>query len=49
MNNGNVQMDSHPEIGLNRNYKDTLFRMLFKEPSALLELYNATAELIVYL
>lgn len=27
--------------GVNRNYKDTLFRMLFKEPHALLELYNA--------
>ena len=25
----------------NRNYKDTLFRMIFKEPEALLSLYNA--------
>lgn len=41
MNNGYVQADSQPEIGVNRNYKDTLFRMLFKEPGALLELYNA--------
>ena len=24
-----------------RNYKDTLFRMIFKEPEALLSLYNA--------
>lgn len=24
-----------------RNYKDTLFRMIFKDPEALLSLYNA--------
>lgn len=28
-------------IRANRNYKDTLFRMIFREPDALLDLYNA--------
>lgn len=28
-------------IRANRNYKDTLFRMIFREPDALLNLYNA--------
>jgi len=37
----NVRKDSAPINGVNRNYKDTLFRMLFKEPESLLELYNA--------
>ncbi len=30
-----------PYLGVNRNYKDTVFRMLFKEKTALLSLYNA--------
>ncbi len=30
-----------PYPGVNRNYKDTVFRMLFKEKKALLSLYNA--------
>ena len=28
-------------VATNRNYKDTLFRMIFKEPGDLLDLYNA--------
>ena len=27
-------------VKANRNYKDTLFRMLFREPEELLQLYN---------
>ena len=41
MNSRNAQINATPSIGVNRNYKDTIFRMLFKEPDALLELYNA--------
>lgn len=41
MNNAKAPNDSNPVRGVNRNYKDTLFRMLFKDPKALLELYNA--------
>lgn len=37
----NTRRDSALISGVNRNYKDTLFRMLFKEPRSLLELYNA--------
>ena len=29
------------ELSVVRNYKDTVFRMLFKDPKELLELYNA--------
>jgi len=36
-----VGNDSDSHVNVSRNYKDTLFRTLFKEPKALLELYNA--------
>lgn len=32
---------SSPAVSINRNFKDTLFRRLFQEKEALLELYNA--------
>ena len=35
MNERNAEVRGH------RNYKDTVFRMLFKDKSALLSLYNA--------
>ncbi len=38
----NVENDSI--IKATRNYKDTLFRMIFKEPAELLQLYNAVNE-----
>lgn len=36
----NIERKEVP-VGANRNYKDTLFRMIFREPEALLSLYNA--------
>lgn len=38
MNNG--KSNNEPST-VKRNYKDTLFRMIFKEPEPLLSLYNA--------
>ena len=34
----NTEID---DISVQRNYKDTVFRMIFKEKKELLELYNA--------
>ena len=36
-----INQTGHTEQAVNRKYKDTLFRMLFKEKENLLELYNA--------
>ncbi len=37
----NLPMARKNEQNIKRNYKDSLFRMLFKDPEHLLELYNA--------
>ena len=41
MNRERNEKDSNNPIAVQRNYKDTLFRMIFDNPDKLLQLYNA--------